>query len=82
MEASSPVPSKKKFRYDHPMANLELKVQSCTKCHNSEMFFGGGELTKQNFTTIKFMIENKFMPPPGFDLTEKDRMEINKFVDL
>lgn len=82
MASLAPVSSKKEFRYDHSMANRELKVQSCTKCHNSEMFFGRGVLTKQNFMTIKFMVENKFMPPPGFQLTDQDRAELEEFTAI
>ena len=82
MESSAPKGSGKIFRYDGAFANRELRVQSCTKCHNSEHFLGRGVLTKQNFTTIKFMVENQFMPPPGFTLTDKDRVEINEFVGM
>jgi hypothetical protein len=82
MESISSVPSKKKFRFEHPMANRKLEVESCTKCHNSEVYFGRGALTKQNFMTIKFMVENKFMPPPGFELSESDKAALNEFIDL
>jgi hypothetical protein len=82
MQSGAPVPSKKPFRYEHPVANRVLKVESCTKCHNSSSIFGRGVLTKQNFTTIKFMVQNKLMPPAGFSLTEDDRGKLNEFTDL
>lgn len=82
MDSMAPAPSKKEFRYVHPAANRVLQVQSCTRCHNSHAFFGRGSLTKQNFMTIKFMVENKFMPPAGFELTNEDRSALNDFVGM
>ena len=80
MNSVSPVSLGKVFRYDHPKANRELKVKSCTRCHNSESFFGRGPLTKQNFMTIKFMIDHQLMPPKGHRLEKKDLRKIQEFV--
>ncbi|MCB0394572.1 MAG: hypothetical protein KDD25_08430 [Bdellovibrionales bacterium] len=74
--------SRKPFRYEHSGANQVLTVTSCTKCHNSQSRFGRGELTKQNFQSIRFMVENNFMPPLGFSLPVSDRKKLMEFAEL
>ena len=80
MASTAPVPSKKPFRYTHPVANRVLQVKACTRCHNSQDTFGRGELTKQNLFTIRFMLESKLMPPMGFELTQEDQRKIEEFL--
>lgn len=69
------------FRHRLPVDNIELNVKSCTKCHSGEnTWLYRNKLTRQNNISIKFMIENKIMPPPGFSISENDVKELNKFI--
>lgn len=65
------------FPANEPPAKLEVKA--CTICHNDTKW-GRGTLTRENFTTIKHMVDNGHMPPPGFPLSAQDRREIDAFV--
>lgn len=69
------------FRYRSFADNFELNVKSCNNCHNGEDKWGNrSKLTRQNNISIKFMIENKLMPPFGFSATDNDLKEIKKFI--
>ena len=72
---------KKPFRYEHPVANQQLKVKSCERCHDGNGVFARNPLTKQNFMAIRFMMENQLMPPPGFSISDTDRAQIHSFVN-
>ncbi|OUR93507.1 hypothetical protein A9Q84_18720 [Halobacteriovorax marinus] len=56
----------------------ELAVNSCSKCH----YQGGPRavLTKANTETMKFLVKNKAMPPWPYELTKKDKKDLNKFI--
>ena len=71
---------KKPFKYTHPVANQKLNVKACTRCHNDQSFFGRNFLTKQNFMSIKFMLENNLMPPPGFSVSAEEKAAVYEFV--
>jgi hypothetical protein len=63
---------------DKENANKILRVNSCHKCH-----YEGGEravLTKENINTIKFLINERSMPPWPYIITKKDKNKINKFI--
>ena len=69
------------FRYPYSLDNEKLELKSCTKCHNGGSdLFSRNQLTRQNIIAIKFMVENKMMPPLGFSVSEHDRKELNKFI--
>lgn len=67
------------LRYTGKSENEKLPVATCRTCHNEE-FWGRGALTRQNFMSIGFMVENGFMPPPGFHLEKSEKEEISRFV--
>lgn len=67
------------FRYPGPVENRELSPPTCVLCHN-ESSWGRGQLTRQNFMAISFMLENGFMPPPGFALDRDEKMKILRFA--
>lgn len=60
----------------------KLTLKSCTKCHNNNGLFGRGELTQLNAPTIKHMVDQGLMPPWPKSLTQKEKLEIKKFVDV
>lgn len=69
------------FRHRYSADNIELNVKSCNQCHSGEnKLFYRNKLTRQNNISIKFMIENKIMPPPGFSISKNDLKEIKKFI--
>ena len=69
------------FRHPHPADNAELQVESCTQCHSGKnSWFQRNKLTRQNMISIKFMLENKIMPPSGFSVSKGDMNEIKKFI--
>ena len=67
------------FRYPGKDENEPLHLSSCIKCHN-ESWWGRGSLTRQHFATIGFMVENGFMPPPGFRLKESEKGDLRRFI--
>lgn len=68
------------FHLQEKGLNVRLEVKACTKCHKDEGLFSRGALTREQFTAIRFMLDNGHMPPPGFSLTAKEKREINKFI--
>ena len=69
------------FRHRQSADNEELKVKSCTVCHSGEdKWIDRNKLFRQNNISIKFMIENKIMPPPGFSISQSDAKELKKFL--
>ena len=67
------------FRYPGKLDNDLLLVKSCKKCHNDSKD-GRGYLKRQNFLAIKFLIENKFMPPSGHSIPAIEQQKIQKFL--
>lgn len=67
-------------KYTGHYENQKLEITSCTKCHSEDGIFARGYLSRQNAITVKFMIENKYMPPPGFTITNEDKLKLNKFI--
>lgn len=70
------------FKHSSTRANQPLKVKTCTICHKDQGFLARGQLTKQNFMTIKFMLEEKLMPPLGIALSQEEEKEIQEFLKL
>lgn len=68
------------FRMQVDVANNTLDVNACTRCHNSKHMFGRGELTRQNFPMIAFMLKEGLMPPPVFSLTENEKKDVLEFI--
>lgn len=77
-ESLGPVP----FRFSSTAANKPLTVEACAICHKETGFLARGVLTKQNQPSIRFMVENGFMPPLGMQLPESDRRELMRFLAL
>jgi hypothetical protein len=68
------------FRLQIGIANDALKVKACTRCHNDSHILGRGELTRQNFPVIDFMLKEGLMPPPGYKVSEHERREVLEFI--
>lgn len=68
------------FRYRSHLDNEILNIKSCTKCHNESGLFSRGFLRRQNLIAIKFMLNNKLMPPLGFSISESDQIKLRKFI--
>jgi len=68
------------FRIQAKVANDKLQVGACTQCHNSSEVFGRGDLTRQNFPMINFMLKEDLMPPHGFKISQKERDDILQFI--
>lgn len=58
----------------------KLKVKTCMICHNSNTFWGRGELERQHMGTIKHLVQNKQMPPWPFKLNSSEEKEIENFI--
>jgi hypothetical protein len=64
-----------------PQKALNIKV--CMKCHNGgKTLFGRSILTLQNRETIKFLLNENQMPPPGFSISEGERRELENRIGL
>ncbi len=70
----------KPFRYPQAWLNEKLRVKTCERCHNDEGLFARGSLTRQNFMTIRFLVDSGQMPPVGFTLSDGEREEIAHFL--
>ena len=68
------------FRNHMEGDNDTLQVKTCTICHRDSGFFARGLLSRQQRGTIKFLVENKQMPPTGFSLSEKEKKELRDFI--
>ena len=68
------------FRWQADIANHALDVKVCVRCHNNSHMFGRGQLTKQNFPVIDFMLREGLMPPPGFALSTSEKDEVLRFI--
>ncbi|MFZ4714478.1 MAG: c-type cytochrome [Bacteriovoracaceae bacterium] len=66
------------FRDRSFKANDPLPVKTCLQCHQEDGLIARGALTRQHSDTIKYLVENKQMPPLGFSLTEAEK---NQLVD-
>jgi hypothetical protein len=56
----------------------QLRLKACSRCHN-DAEDGRNFLSTLNQLSIQFMLENKFMPPQGENLSKDD---LNKIVDF
>lgn len=65
------------FRSRAAFDNEVLRVKSCTVCHDGKI---RGELTRQNAFSIEFLMRNKLMPPPGYEITVQDQKKIKNFL--
>jgi hypothetical protein len=68
------------FRWQVDIANNVLDVKVCVRCHNDNHVFGRGQLTRQNFPVIDFMLREGLMPPKGFALNASDKNEVLRFI--
>ncbi|MFN8847394.1 MAG: hypothetical protein ACK5V3_16765 [Bdellovibrionales bacterium] len=68
------------FKHSNSFDDSKLKIKSCTLCHNDSGLWARGYLVRQNSITIRFMVNNHLMPPPGFKLTKEDQKEIDLFL--
>jgi hypothetical protein len=71
------------FRLRSKIDNEELKIKSCTECHNANTgsgIFNRNVLTRQNIMSIEFMVKNNFMPPIGHTLTSSEKVELENFT--
>jgi hypothetical protein len=70
------IPFRNRAKFD----NEELNIASCTRCHSEDSLVQRGPLTRQNFLSIRFMLEKKLMPPPGFEITSQDKLRLHNFL--
>jgi len=68
------------FRYVKERYNDKLTVKTCTVCHKESGFMARGALERQQTSTIEFMVDNGYMPPPGFKLSEKEKEQLVNFL--
>jgi hypothetical protein len=68
-------------QFSKPHLNQKLNVPTCLKCHHeNDDFFSRGPLLRQHFMSIKYLVDNKQMPPWPFSLSKKEKKEIEKFL--
>jgi hypothetical protein len=69
------------FQLKSHYENEPLKVSACVRCHQEQGLFARGELRRQQIPTIRFMLNQGLMPPPGFKLSNQDRQNIDQFIE-
>lgn len=74
------LPRKNPFAFEDHFSTKHLDIKSCTKCHN-ESWLGRGFLQRQNFSSIRFMIEKGYMPPIGFEWTSPEKESLLKSLE-
>ncbi len=57
-----------------------LNVKTCTLCHNSNQFWGRGELVRQHGGTTRHLVNTGQMPPWPFTLSQDEKIKIEKFI--
>lgn len=69
------------FQFHDKVLNETLNVPACLKCHDDQGFLSRGRLSRHQVMTIEFMVKNKQMPPPGFSITEKEKQDLQLFLN-
>lgn len=69
------------FKWNFKQANIVLDLKSCNDCHDEKGFIQRGALLSQNLLSIKFMVDQGFMPPMGHSLSKKDKAKIEKYFE-
>lgn len=70
------------FRLPGTLANETLKIKVCSQCHKENGFLARGALTRQHYLVIKFMLDNKIMPPLGIELSDEEKAQIYQFIGM
>jgi hypothetical protein len=68
----------------HPRGRYEnekLTVGVCVKCHQEGGLVARGALTRLQTMTMKTMVQNGHMPPPGFSISPDERAELESFFE-
>lgn len=67
------------LKYEGKLENGTLTVRTCSFCHNSNTFWGRGELKRQHVTTAEHLIKTKQMPPWPFKLDKKEEEQLDLY---
>lgn len=57
-----------------------LKIKTCLYCHNSQDFWGRGNLERQHAATIAHLVKRKEMPPWPFTLGTEEKAQLDAFL--
>lgn len=68
------------FRYKSELDNQKLNIKTCSKCHNEKDSPGRGLLVRQNLIAIQYLVEHQIMPPAGYEMSESEKMYLNRFI--
>jgi hypothetical protein len=68
------------FRFPDAEGNKPLTVKTCSRCHREGGWPARGTLTRQQGITIRFLVEEGFMPPPGFALNAQEKQELARIL--
>lgn len=68
------------LKYEGKLETTSLKVKTCTYCHNSNTFWGRGELKRQQMGTITHLVSSNQMPPWPFKLDKKELEELDLYI--
>lgn len=69
------------FRNSGKVATATLATKTCVLCHKDSGLFARGTLQRQHFMSIRFMVQNGFMPPLGIPLADREKKEIERFIE-
>ena len=59
----------------------KVNLKTCLQCHNSgNNFWNRAHISLQQIDTIRFLVDNKQMPPKGFSLSEEERSELHNLL--
>ena len=68
------------LKYEGKLETTSLTVKTCTFCHNSNTFWGRGELKRQQMNTISHLVSTKQMPPWPFKLDKKEQEQLDLYI--
>lgn len=68
------------FRFGGIYENEPLSVATCQNCHKESGFLARGLLRRQQTQTMRFMVGTGQMPPPGFFLSSKEKLQLERFL--
>ncbi|MGE3611741.1 MAG: cytochrome c [Bacteriovoracaceae bacterium] len=57
-----------------------LNIQTCNYCHKESGFHSRGNLQRQHVETIKHLTKTGSMPPWPFNLSSKEKKELERFI--
>jgi hypothetical protein len=68
------------LKYEGNLESTSLTVRTCTFCHNTNTFWGRGELKRQQMNTITHLVKTQQMPPWPFKLNKNEQEQLDLYI--